>query len=79
MNYLPATQLGWLKGFFGCDSDSTWHAVSNHTHRAICGAPPGKRGDGWFYQAEKAQAITCKKCKDKMALRRQYDAKRRIA
>lgn len=77
MTYLPATQLGWLKNRFGVDSDSTWHAVAQSGHRALCGAPPGRRGEGWFYQAVGAQTITCDKCKAKIALRRAHDAKRR--
>jgi hypothetical protein len=44
---------------------SLYHAVSNETGRALCGAKPGRHSAGW--QSEPGEAVTCPRCLKKQA------------
>jgi hypothetical protein len=66
-----AIKSGTARSKDGAEKDrgTIVHAVTNNNYpswaKALCGAVPGRRGNGWHYNSTK-QEITCAKCLSKI-------------
>lgn len=68
MIYECLTMTGRCSNGFQRDAGKLWHAVRStggDWTKAICGAVPGKRGNGWSMLLGKK--VTCPRCLKKLA------------
>ena len=67
MTYTPMTMTGMCRNGAQRDSGRLYHAVVEDGvgwDKALCGARPGKRGNGW--SAHHGAAVTCPRCLKKL-------------
>jgi hypothetical protein len=51
------------------DGGVRYHALAEHSWKALCGAAPGRRSAGWADYPDSikpASAVTCPKCRKKL-------------
>jgi hypothetical protein len=50
------------------DKGHIYHAVRKGGWTALCGAEPGRTSAGWSHWNDPEQAVTCPRCKKKIAV-----------
>jgi hypothetical protein len=61
--YEVLVMLGRLSNGFESDHGTRYHAVKFGSHKAVCGAQPGRRSVGWTFDPRgHGKEITCPRC-----------------